>query len=91
MSTNIYNCLFRIPSKINNAISYEILGSITDPISSRIVFVSFARTATGGVPEVAGCRKFRVSARRAATHRGDDAAAVAADAGDDADGGDDDS
>lgn len=60
-------------------------------VSSRIVFVSFARSATGDVPEVAGRREFRASARRAATHRGDDAVAAAGDAGD-ADGdGDDDS
>lgn len=36
----------------------------------------------GGVSKVAGCRKFRASARRAATHRGDDVAVVAGDAGD---------
>lgn len=60
-------------------------------ISSRIVFVSFARSATSDVPgKWPGAGGFRASARRAATHRGDDAVA-AGDAGD-ADGdGDDDS
>lgn len=69
--------------------SYEIRVSIFDrsKLSSWIVFVSFARSA---MARNNSRKKFCASARRAATHRGDDAAAAAAVAGDAGDADDDD-